>query len=155
MSSSTPTPSPSPSSPSQSAPPSPPWFAPQRQALPHLRPGEEIYCWIGGYVPNGSDFDSLLIGIWERRGLRFVGCLKKDWHPEDKAALFATLQELPLELCPFYNLPEGEPALPPDAFDQCRWLFPSQRLAVRYEDLEQGQGETGLHHAHSCVVMVA
>jgi hypothetical protein len=26
---------------------------------------------------------------------------------------------------------------------------------VRYDDLEQGQGETGLHHAHSCVVMVA
>ncbi|MEZ0387611.1 MAG: hypothetical protein ACAI34_11120 [Verrucomicrobium sp.] len=108
--------------------------------MPTLSPGEQVYCWIGGYVPNGDTFDSLMLGLWERRGLRFVGFLKKNWQAGEKEALFAGMRELPLATCPFYNLPVPEGTVESGAgatgeLAQCRWLFPSQRLSVAHEEL--------------------
>lgn len=121
---------------SETSPSLHPWLAPQRRPLPHLRPGEEAYCWIGGFVPNGDTFDSLLVGMWERRGLRFVGFLRKEWLPGEKEDLFARIREIPLGQCPFYNLPAPEqPHTAVGELAQCRWLFPSQRISVRQEDL--------------------
>lgn len=114
-------------------PAAPPPSSSTRSPLPFLFTGGHLPVWVGGYLPAGQTFDSLLVGVWERKGLRFIGCLKKNWSEREKAEILAQIDEIPLNRCPFHNL-ESETALVPSD-DAPRWLFPSLKLTVTAEDL--------------------
>ena len=115
-------------------PPQLPTTSARQSPLPLLFAGGELSVWIGGYLKSGRNFDCLLAGIWERKGLRFVGCVRKSWTGEEKAELFSELSQLPLKRCPFHNLEPGTALLPPGAV--IRWLFPSLKMPVEASDLQ-------------------
>lgn len=114
-------------------PAAPPPSSSTRSPLPFLLTGGHLPVWVGGYIPSGRIFDSLLVGVWERKGLRFIGCLKKNWTEREKAEILAQIEEIPLKRCPFHNL-ECDTAPVPSG-DAVRWLFPSLKLTVTAEDL--------------------
>lgn len=114
-------------------PAAPPPSSSKRSPLPFLFTGGQLPVWVGGYLPSGKSFRSLLVGVWERKGLRYIGCLQKDWSEREKAEILAQIKEIPLKRCPFHNLESGS-ALFPQGSAPC-WLFPSLKLTVTAEDL--------------------
>jgi bifunctional non-homologous end joining protein LigD len=103
----------------------------------HIKRHQEFV--IGGYTPGNHGFDSLLVGIYERGELLFVGKVRNGFVPDTRRQLFAALRELATGVCPFANLPEannarrGE-ALTPAVMKKCKWLKP--RLVARIEFTE-------------------
>jgi bifunctional non-homologous end joining protein LigD len=99
--------------------------------------GQELV--IGGYVPGGGGFQSLLAGYYENGRLLFVGKVKNGFVPRVKREVAALFKDLETEGCPFANLPEkkrarrGE-ALTAEAMRRCRWLKPELIAQVEYTD---------------------
>jgi bifunctional non-homologous end joining protein LigD len=124
-------------------------------------PGERSGAWIkqvtkagqefviGGYVPGSRGFDSLLVGVYERKQLTFVAKVKDGFVPRQRDEIFAQFKKLRTEVCPFVNLPEqkgsrrGDP-ITAEKMKECRWLKP--KLVCRLSFVEWT--ETGnLRHA--------
>ncbi len=84
---------------------------------------------IGGYVPGSRGFDSLLVGVYEKKRLIFVAKVKDGFVPRLRDEVFAHFSGLQTEKCPFVNLPEkknarrGE-AITAEKMRECRWLKP-------------------------------
>jgi ATP-dependent DNA ligase len=123
-------------------PPQLPTTSSRQSPLPLLFAGGDLSVWIGGYLKSGRSFDCLLAGVWERKGLRFIGCVRKAWTEEEKTELFAQLSKLPLKRCPFHNLEPGTALLPPGAVS--RWLFPSLKMPVEARDLQPAPAQSCL-----------
>lgn len=121
-------------------PAAPPPSSSKRSPLPFLFNGGQLPVWVGGYIPSGKSFGSLLVGVWERKGLRFIGCLRKDWSEREKTEILAQIEEIPLKRCPFHNLEPGTALFPKGTTP--RWLFPSLKLTITAEDLTPD----GPHH---------
>ena len=82
---------------------------------------------IGGYVPGSRGFDSLLVGVYEKKRLTFVAKVKDGFVPRGREEVFAKFARLQTEICPFVNLPEKKNARRGDAITaekmkECRWL---------------------------------
>ena len=94
---------------------------------------------IGGYLPNSSTFDSLLVGYYEGRDLMYAGRIRAGLVAGSRRALLSHFAKLHIELCPFTNVPErtkgrwGDGRTAAD-LDKCRWLRP--RLVAAVEFLE-------------------
>jgi bifunctional non-homologous end joining protein LigD len=104
-------------------------------------PGERSGAWIkcrtnreqefvvGGYVPGASNFDALLVGIYEKKKLLYVAKVLNGFVPRIRAEIFPQLKKLETAQCPFTNLPEtkaqrwGEP-LTAEKMKECRWVKP-------------------------------
>lgn len=112
-------------------------------------PGERSGAWIkrrtdraqefviGGYVPGSRGFDSLLIGVYEKKRLLFVAKLKDGFVPRMRDEIFAHFKKLPTPECPFVNLPEKKGARRGDALTaekmkECRWLKPKLVCQVSF-----------------------
>jgi bifunctional non-homologous end joining protein LigD len=63
---------------------------------------------IGGYKPEDRNFQSLVVGYYENRRLRFAGRVRAGFTPAQRTALFARLKPLRVEQCPFADLPTGK-----------------------------------------------
>jgi bifunctional non-homologous end joining protein LigD len=102
-----------------------------------INQGQELV--IGGYVPGGDGFQSLLAGYYEEDKLVFVGKVKNGFVPRVKREVAALFKGLETERCPFANLPEkksarrGE-ALTAEAMKRCRWLKPELIAQVEFTD---------------------
>ena len=83
---------------------------------------------IGGYVPGSRGFDSLLVGVYEKKELRFIAKVKDGFVPRMRDEIFPQLEQWQAKQCPFANLPEKKgarlDALTADKMKQCRWLKP-------------------------------
>ncbi len=105
-------------------------------------PGERSGAWIkhrteqgqefviGGYIPGGSAFDSLLVGVYQGKELIFVAKVKNGFVPRVRNEIFDELKGLRRDTCPFVNLPEKKGARRGDALtkekmQECRWLTPN------------------------------
>jgi len=94
---------------------------------------------IGGYVPSGTSFDSILVGYFEGSELTYAARIRSGFVPALRQKVFAQFRGLQLEECPFVNLPErgrgrwGE-GLTAEDMKHCRWLKP--RLVASIEFLE-------------------
>ncbi|MDQ2919131.1 MAG: non-homologous end-joining DNA ligase, partial [Verrucomicrobiota bacterium] len=127
----------------------------------HYEPGERSGAWIkqvtnagqefviGGYVPGSRAFDSLLVGVYEKKRLMFVAKVKDGFVLRQRDEIFSRFKTLRSEECPFANLPEkkgarrGDP-ITADKMKDCRWLKP--KLVCRLSFVEWT--ETGnLRHA--------
>jgi bifunctional non-homologous end joining protein LigD len=62
---------------------------------------------IGGYKPNASNFDSILVGYFEKRRLNFAGRVRAGFTPHLRAEVMRRIAEHPTSRCPFVNLPNS------------------------------------------------
>lgn len=63
---------------------------------------------IGGYKPEHANFQSIVVGYYENRKLRFAGRVRAGLTAAQRAALFEMLHPLKVEKCPFTDLPSGK-----------------------------------------------
>jgi len=118
-------------------------------------PGERSGAWIkyrtnrsqefviGGFVPGSSGFDSLIVGVYEKRRLQFVAKVRNGFVPRIRDEIFPALTKLVIHSCPFVNLPEkkasrwGE-ALTADKMKECRWVKPALVCQVAFVEWTDG-----------------
>jgi DNA ligase D-like protein (predicted ligase) len=60
---------------------------------------------VGGYKPNLSTFDSIVVGHYDGRRLLSAGKVRSGFRPHTRALLFERLRPLRTDRCPFANLP--------------------------------------------------
>jgi bifunctional non-homologous end joining protein LigD len=62
---------------------------------------------IGGYKPENANFQSIVVGYYENKKLRFAARVRSGFTAAQRAALFELLRPLKTENCPFTDLPSG------------------------------------------------
>ena len=62
---------------------------------------------IGGYKPNASSFDSLVVGYYEGGKLHFAGRVRAGLVPSVRAEIFRRIAPHQLDRCPFVDLPNS------------------------------------------------
>jgi bifunctional non-homologous end joining protein LigD len=102
-----------------------------------LNQGQELV--IGGYIPGERDFESLLVGYYEKGKLIFNAKVKNGFVPATRRAVFERLQPLETASCPFANLPEPKnarrgKALTAELMQECRWVKPELVAQVEFTD---------------------
>ena len=60
---------------------------------------------IGGYKPEHRNFQSIVVGYYENKKLRFAARVRSGFTPAQRVALFEMLGPLKSEKCPFTDLP--------------------------------------------------
>jgi ATP-dependent DNA ligase len=63
---------------------------------------------VGGYVANGKNFDSIVVGFYERDDLVYVARVLNGFTPSLRAAVFKKFRGLETPSCPFVNLPQRD-----------------------------------------------
>jgi bifunctional non-homologous end joining protein LigD len=62
---------------------------------------------IGGYKPENRNFQSIVVGYYENKKLRFAARVRAGFTAAQRAALFELLRPLRVERCPFTDLPSS------------------------------------------------
>jgi bifunctional non-homologous end joining protein LigD len=97
---------------------------------------------IGGYTnPDGArlHFGALLVGVYRRGALEFVGKVGTGFNAALLRSLHASFQKIAQDHCPFVNLPEKRPGrwgqgLTPAAMKRCHWIAPAMVCQVKYAE---------------------
>jgi len=102
-----------------------------------INQGQELV--IGGYVPAGSNFDSVVVGYYEGNDLIYVARVRNGFVPALRAKVFQRFKGLEITHCPFVNLPQRSKGrwgqgLTADKMAQCRWLRPELVAQIEYAD---------------------
>jgi bifunctional non-homologous end joining protein LigD len=63
---------------------------------------------IGGYKPENTSFQSIVVGYYENKKFRFAGRVRAGFTASQRAALFGLLRPLKTEKCPFSDLPSAK-----------------------------------------------
>jgi bifunctional non-homologous end joining protein LigD len=83
------------------------------------RPGERSDAWVkvkfsprqdfvvGGYRPSAANFDSLLVGYFEKRRFYFAGKVRAGFTPRMRAEVMRRIGDQQIARCPFVNLPNS------------------------------------------------
>lgn len=113
-------------------------------------PGERSDAWVkvkfsprqefvvGGYKPNASHFDSILVGYFEKRKLNFAGRVRAGFTPHLRAEVMRRIADHPAARCPFVNLPNstgkshwGE-GITADDMKAMRWVKPTVVVEIGF-----------------------
>jgi bifunctional non-homologous end joining protein LigD len=92
---------------------------------------------IGGYKPNATTFESLLVGYYERRKLHFAGKVRAGLTPRARSEIFAAIEIDRTPRCPFVNLPNmttshwGE-GITEEDMANLRWVKPRVVVEVSF-----------------------
>jgi bifunctional non-homologous end joining protein LigD len=94
---------------------------------------------VGGYKPNATNFDSLLVGYYDARRLRYAGKVRSGFTPHLRAELFAQMRPLESRRCPFANLPTGGSShwgegITTDEMRLLRWIKPRLVVEVSFAE---------------------
>lgn len=94
---------------------------------------------IGGYMPRGTNFDSILVGYYDGRDFKYAGSVRAGFTPTSRRAVFTRFSKLETTGCPFSNLPDTSKGrwgagITAEKMAQCRWLKP--RIVVAIDFLE-------------------
>jgi DNA ligase D-like protein (predicted ligase) len=112
-------------------------------------PGERTSAWrklkldrqqefvIGGYRPGPHGVDALLVGYYEARGLRFAGKVRAGFTPHLRRQVFAELQRLHIDECPFVDLPSSKTShwgggVTAEQMADMQWVTPKLVAQVRF-----------------------
>jgi DNA ligase D-like protein (predicted ligase) len=92
---------------------------------------------VGGYRPGPHGVDALLVGVFERRELRFAGKVRAGFTPRLRRDVFAALEPLHTERCPFADLPNAKPSrwgggVTTDQMREMRWVSPQLVAQIRF-----------------------
>jgi bifunctional non-homologous end joining protein LigD len=63
---------------------------------------------IGGYKPENRNFQSIVVGYYEDKTLRFAARVRAGFTAAQRTALFELLRPLKTDTCPFGDLPSGK-----------------------------------------------
>jgi DNA ligase D-like protein (predicted ligase) len=94
---------------------------------------------VGGFKPGGRDFESVLVGYYAGRQLRFAGKVRAGFTPRTRAEVFRAIAPSAVPQCPFTNLPMetashwGE-GITAEDMQKLRWVKP--RLVVEVSFVE-------------------
>jgi bifunctional non-homologous end joining protein LigD len=94
---------------------------------------------VGGFKPNPANFESLLVGYYDRGKLYFAGKVRAGLTPRRRDELFRAMTPLVIARCPFVNLPNsgashwGE-GITEDDMTTLRWL--TARMVVEVSFVE-------------------
>jgi bifunctional non-homologous end joining protein LigD len=94
---------------------------------------------VGGYKPNASSFESLVVGYYEGSALLFTGRVRAGLTPHARAEIFRRIARDQIARCPFADLPSshsghwGEGVTAEDML-KLRWVKP--RLVVEVSFVE-------------------
>lgn len=92
---------------------------------------------IGGYKPNATTFDSLLVGYYEGRKLMCAGKVRNGLTPRVRAQLFERMGPLASPRCPFVNLPTSRTShwgegITAEEMETLRWVKPALVVQVSF-----------------------
>ena len=62
---------------------------------------------VGGYIPRGANFDSILVGYYDGHELKYAGSVRAGFTPASRREVFARCSKLEASECPFSNLPDA------------------------------------------------
>jgi bifunctional non-homologous end joining protein LigD len=114
------------------------------------RPGERSQDWqklklelqqefvIGGYRSVGDAIETLLVGYYDGKDLRFAGKVRAGFVPNVRRQLFEKLVSLRTELCPFSNLPSPPGSsrwgggVTADEMKDMQWARPTCVAQIRF-----------------------
>ncbi len=94
---------------------------------------------VGGYKPDATNFDSLVVGYYEGRTLISAGKVRSGFVPSSRARIFERFQPIVVDRCPFGNLPTvrsghwGE-GITADEMTQLRWVRPQVVIEVSFTE---------------------
>jgi ATP-dependent DNA ligase len=108
---------------------------------------------VGGYVANGKNFDSIVVGYYEGDDLLYVARVRNRFTPSLRAAVFTKFRGLEIQNCPFVNLPQRDKGrwgegLTAQKMVKCRWLKPRLTAQIEYAEWTDGKEATS-HYKHS------
>jgi bifunctional non-homologous end joining protein LigD len=94
---------------------------------------------IGGFKPNATSFDSLLVGYYEGRKLMCAGKVRSGFTPPLRAQVFERIRDLQTARCPFSNLPSTKSShwgegITADEMKVLRWVKPVQVAEVSFAE---------------------
>jgi DNA ligase D-like protein (predicted ligase) len=84
---------------------------------------------IGGYVPSHLGVDSIVIGVYRDKQLRYAARVRAGFVPLTRRQVFERIQPLEMARCPFVNLPEKDAGrwglgLTAEKMKECVWIKP-------------------------------
>jgi ATP-dependent DNA ligase len=90
---------------------------------------------VGGYVPRWQTFDSVPVGDYDGRDLKYAASIRAGFTPASRLALFKGFSKLEAAECPFSNLPDTSmgrwgTGITADKMRACRWLKPRIVIAI-------------------------
>ena len=94
---------------------------------------------IGGYKPEHDNFQSIVVGYYENKKLRFAGRVRSGFSPAQRAALFEVLHPLTAEKCPFTDLPSGRTGhwgegVTAEDMKKLRWVKPTLVAEIAFTE---------------------
>ncbi len=97
---------------------------------------------IGGFTePKGgrSHFGALLIGVQEKKGLRFCGKVGTGFNQKLLASLYLQMKKLKIEKCPFFNLPKARSGrwgggITATEMKRCTWIKPALIAEIQFTE---------------------
>jgi bifunctional non-homologous end joining protein LigD len=95
---------------------------------------------IGGYRPDGKNFDALLVGYYQGKQLLFAGKIRAGFTPALRVSVWKCLQTVqPLAKCPFMNLPNAKTGrwgegVTADDMAAMRWLKPKLVAQIAFTE---------------------
>jgi len=94
---------------------------------------------IGGYKPNVTNFDSLIVGYYDRLALMSAGKVRSGFTPLLRAAVYERLRPLVVKRCPFANLPTGKTGhwgegITAEEMDALVWVKPKLVAEVSFTE---------------------
>jgi bifunctional non-homologous end joining protein LigD len=92
---------------------------------------------VGGFRPGSFGFDSLLLGYYDGRELKFAGKVRAGFVPHVRRDISATLKALQIEHCPFGNLPDPKRSrwgsgVTIEDMREMQWVQPQLVVEVRF-----------------------
>jgi DNA ligase D-like protein (predicted ligase) len=92
---------------------------------------------IGGYRPGPHGVDALLVGYHEGGALRFAGKVRAGFTPHVRREVFALLEPLELNRCPFVDLPNSKTShwgggVTSEQMSEMRWVKPTMLAQIRF-----------------------
>jgi bifunctional non-homologous end joining protein LigD len=104
---------------------------------------------VGGFKPNATDLESLVVGYYKGRKLHFAGRVRAGLTPRTRAEVFQQVEPDQVTRCPFADLPSrstghwGE-GITAEDMTKLRWVKP--RLVVEVSFVEWTR-DGALRHA--------
>jgi bifunctional non-homologous end joining protein LigD len=107
---------------------------------------------IGGYrLADPRSIDSLLVGYYEGKDLRFASKVHGGLTPHLRRSLFDTLRPLEIAKCPFSNLPDAKTSrwgsgVTAEQMKDFHWVRPHIVAQIRFADYRGGSPAPGQIH---------
>jgi bifunctional non-homologous end joining protein LigD len=95
---------------------------------------------IGGYRPEGKNFDALLVGYYQGNQLLFAGKVRAGFTPALRASIWKRIQTIePLAKCPFVNLPNSKrgrwnEGITAEDMAELRWVRPKLVAQIAFTE---------------------